>query len=213
MPRATICGSASTSSMRCTLRARHVDRVQRGAARLRPTAVRIVQSRTFAQDLDAVRVAARRRCGSACRPRSAVAADQLREALPGVVDLRGDHEIAVLRAEHAVDACDCGRSWPVCTGTSLPPRQRVALHRVVVHRHHAVVQRHVDVLAAAATSRGRAAPRRSAATPCMPVYMSASGMRNSGGGSPGHADHRMRRSWPRRSGRSPARCESGPVWP
>ena len=47
-------------------------------------------------------------------------------------------------------ACEVGMSWPVCSGSTLPPRQRVALHRVLVHRHQRVVQRHVDVLAAAA---------------------------------------------------------------
>ena len=74
--------------------------------------------------------------------------DQLREALPRIVDLRCDDEIAILRGEHAV----YGRLRQVVAGLhrDFPAAgQRVALHGVFVHRHHAVVQREIDVLAAA----------------------------------------------------------------
>jgi hypothetical protein len=79
--------------------------------------------------------------------RTAVLFDERSKPLPRIVDLRRDHEIAIGRAEHAVQR----------RGRHVVPRllgqhalHRVALHRVLVHRHQRVVQRHVDVLAATA---------------------------------------------------------------
>ncbi len=78
--------------------------------------------------------------------RATVGLEHRGKALPGVVYLGGDHEVAIGRAKHAVQGGG-GHVMAGLLGQDGAVGQGVALHRVFMHRHQRVVQGHVDVLA------------------------------------------------------------------
>ena len=88
---------------------------------------------------------------------------QAGEPQPGVVNLRGDHQIAVARREHPIHGA-LGQVVPGLHRQLGAAAHQVALGRIVVHRHHAVVEREINVPAAAAAdpAEQRRADRRHA---------------------------------------------------
>ena len=95
--------------------------------------------------------------GSAPKPARAADAAHGQQALPALVHLRGDDQVAIRGAEHAVERRLSAWSLPGLLG-----QRRLAacrLDRVVVHGDHAVVEGQVDVLPLAAASPARTARR------------------------------------------------------
>ena len=115
--------------------------------------------------------------------RQRIAPDEPGQPLPGCIHLRGDHQISVARREDAVDR-RLGKVVSGLDGDLLAPAERVALDGIVVHGHHAVVKRDVEVLTLLRTHAPNSAAQM-AATALVAVWMSAIGMRRSGGGYPG----------------------------
>lgn len=98
------------------------------------------------QDFQTILVAAGRRMETrvACKR---VATNELRQSLPGIVDLRGNHHVPICGGKHAIQ-CRRRRVMPRLLRDFLAAGQGVTLHGVFVHRPGAVVQRQVDMLTA-----------------------------------------------------------------
>ena len=206
-PRATICGSARTSS--CAAPSRMERRSRRAREALRHTALRDPLAHD-GEDLQAVLVAS---LGAVQRVSAAIVAwptsfPTSAKAFPGASTCAAITiwpSVAV-KTPYSVDR----HVSPVCSAPQCCPTWCSSAPHIRIEI--AVVQRHVDVLAPPAlhATQQRSADRRDGG---VPVYMSPSAMRSSGDATPGVPTICMIPLLASAIRPKPERCESGPVWP